>query len=156
GGLAGRINANGYTFDSGPTVLTMPEILDECFAAVGASMADHVQLERVDPMYRACYADGTDIKVRQGTSAMVEEIRRTCSGKDADSFLRFAGWLKELYQLEMPNFIDRNLPSVFSLVKPIGPALALIRSGAFRRLEPAVRRYFDDERLVRLFSFQAL
>ena len=56
----------------------------------------------------------------------------------------------------MPNFIDRNYDSPLDLVRPLPPALALLRLGAFRRLDAAVGRFFDDERLQRLFSFQAL
>src|SRR3954451_25341471 len=44
GGRAGRASVDGYHLDTGPTVLTMPDLLDETFAAVGASLADHVQL----------------------------------------------------------------------------------------------------------------
>jgi len=35
GGRAGRLDVGGYRVDTGPTVLTMPDIIDEAFAAVG-------------------------------------------------------------------------------------------------------------------------
>ncbi|MEU2779972.1 FAD-dependent oxidoreductase, partial [Streptomyces sp. NPDC007162] len=38
GGRAGRMELGGYHIDTGPTVLTMPEIADEAFAAVGSSL----------------------------------------------------------------------------------------------------------------------
>lgn len=156
GGRAGRHEAGGYTFDTGPTVLTMPELIEECFHAIGTEMSQHLSLSRVEPMYRACFADGSTLHVRQGRNAMAEEIRHVCGGREADQFGRFCDWLQELYELELPNFIDRNYDSPLSLARPLVPALHLLRTGAFRRLEPAVRRFFDDERLVRIFSFQSL
>ena len=58
GGRAGMVIRDGFRLDNGPTVLTMPDLLEEAFQAAGANMADHVTIKPVDPMYRACYADG--------------------------------------------------------------------------------------------------
>src|SRR6478735_638395 len=90
GGRAGSMTRGGYRFDTGPTVLTMPELAERCFAAVGTSMDRHVRLLPLD------------------------------------------------------------------LLRPLGPALRLVRAGAFGRLDAAVRRFFTDERLVRIFSFQSM
>src|ERR1700712_1135442 len=48
GGRAGRLDINGYQLDTGPTVLTMPDIIDEAFAAVGESRSDRLDLMTVD------------------------------------------------------------------------------------------------------------
>ena len=75
GGRAGLWETEGYRFDTGPSVLTMTGILRSTFAAAGADMDEHLTLNPVDPMYRACFADGSTIHVRHGREAMVEEIR---------------------------------------------------------------------------------
>src|ERR1700760_4968097 len=53
GGRAGRLNAGGYRFDTGPTALTMPDLLAEPLAAVGEELSDRLDLIRLDPAYRA-------------------------------------------------------------------------------------------------------
>nr|MBA2751754.1 FAD-dependent oxidoreductase [Actinomycetota bacterium] len=106
GGRAGLLELEGYRFDTGPTVLTMTGILAGAFAAAGADLADHVTLVPVDPMYRACFADGSELRVRQGREPMREEIQRVCGAGEAEAFGRFCDWLTELYRLVMPNFID--------------------------------------------------
>ncbi len=156
GGRAGTLRLGDYRFDTGPTVLTMPELAERCFTALGTSMAEHVTLLPVDPMYRATFADGSVVRVRHGREAMGAEIREVCGAAEAAGFDRFVDWVSDLYAVEMPNFIDRNYDSPLDLLRPIGPALRLLRAGAFGRLDRAVRRFFDDERLVRLFSFQAM
>jgi phytoene desaturase len=156
GGRAGQWASEGFSIDTGPSVLTMRPLLEATFAAAGARLSDHVRLSPVDPMYRACFADGEPILVRHGREAMTEEIRRTCGASDAAAFGRFCDWLGRLYRLEQPNFVERNFDHVTDLAWPLGPAVRLVRMGAFRRMASVVRSYFDDPRLQMLFSFQSL
>ena len=156
GGRCGQLRDAGFTFDTGPTVLTMPGIIADVLAAAGTQMSDVLPLRRLDPAYRARYADGSTIHVRAGHAEMRAEIERASGPHDAAGFDRFTDWLTELYEIEMPHFIDRNLDSPLDLLSAPGAAAKLVRMGGFGRLDRAVQRYFDDDRLRRLFSFQAL
>ena len=156
GGRAGVIEQAGYRFDTGPTVLTMPELIRDCFTALGADMDDYLSLHKVDPMYRACFEDGSTLHVRHGREPMAAEIREFAGPDAAKQFHRFCDWLTELYELEFPNFIDRNFDSVLDLARPLRPVVQLVRMGGFGKLARRVSRYFDDERLQRIFSFQSM
>ncbi|MDQ3146242.1 MAG: phytoene desaturase family protein, partial [Actinomycetota bacterium] len=156
GGRTGLLERGGYSFDTGPTVLTMREILEDCFRAAGTEMADFVTLHPVDPMYRASFEDGSTLRVWHGREAMTAEIREQCGAAEAAAFGRFCDWLRRLYELEMPNFIATNFDSPLDLARPLGPALRLLRLGGFRKLAKVVASYFGDERLRRLFSFQSM
>jgi phytoene desaturase len=154
GGRAGLIHDHGYRFDTGPTVLTMPHLVAQALAAVGEDLGDWLTLHRLDPAYRARFADGTSIDVRADPDATAEEIAVKCGQQDADGYRRFVGFLRELYRVEMPHFIDRNLDSPLQLVGT--PLARLVAIGGFRRLDHKVASFFTDERLRRLFSFQAM
>lgn len=156
GGRAGTWEVGGYRFDTGPTVFTMVDLLERTFAAAGASMSDHVRMTRLDPAYRASYADGSELFVRAGRDAMTEEIRRVCGPADAAAFGPFCDWLTELHRVEVPHFIDRNFDSPLGLASNPRAALDLVRLGGFGKLEAKVQSFFRDDRLHRLFSFQAL
>ncbi|HEX2851498.1 MAG TPA: phytoene desaturase family protein, partial [Acidimicrobiales bacterium] len=156
GGRVAVIERDGYTLDTGATVLTMTGILADVFRAAGSSLDDHLVLKALDPMYRATFPDAGPLHVRHGVEAMSEEIRRECGAGDADGFRRFVAWLTELYQVEMPGFIDRNFDSVLSLARPVAPLGRLLRLGALRRLSSVVDSYFADDRLRKLFSFQSM
>jgi phytoene desaturase len=156
GGRAGVLEESGYRIDTGPSVLTMVGILRDTFAAAGADLADHVAVHPVDPMYRACFADGSELRVRHGVGAMAEEIRQLCGAKEASAFHRFSAWLRELYELELPRFIDRNYDSPLDLARQPRALLELVRLGALRRLAPTVASYFRDPRLQQVFSFQSM
>jgi phytoene desaturase len=156
GGRAGMITEAGFRLDNGPTVLTMPNLLADAFAAAGAEMADFVTIKPVDPMYRAVYADGSTLHVRHGREAMTDEIRQFANAHEAEAFGRFCDWLEQLYRVEMAHFIDANFDSVLDLVKPWRAGLELVRLGGFGKLGRKVASFFDDERLQRIFSFQSM
>jgi len=154
GGRCGLISDAGYRFDTGPCVLTMPDIVAAPLNAVGEELADWLTLHRLDPAYRARFADGSTLDVRADVADMADEIARVCGGKEAAGWLRFVEFLRELYRLEMPRFIERNLDSPLQLLN--GSLARLVSLGGFRRLSSKVGDYFADERLRRLFSFQAM
>ena len=156
GGRAGQWTPPGYRIDPGPVVLTMTEFIDDAFRAAGSTLADHITLRPVDPMYRAVFHDGSELRVRRGREAMTEEIRAFAGDKDAAAFGPFADWLAKLYAAEMPNFIDRNFNSVLDLARPVSPGLKLLQMGGFAKLHSLVAKRFDDPRLHKMFSFQAL
>ena len=86
GGRAGALDletaAGTYRVDPGPTVLTMPSLLEEAFGAVGEKLEERLDLVPLDPAYRARFADGSTIDVHTDVDAMEAEIRRVC-GPDA-------------------------------------------------------------------------
>jgi phytoene desaturase len=154
GGRAGRLQHAGYTFDTGPTVLTMPDIIEQTLGAVGESLTNWLQLRRLEPAYRATFTDADPIDVHTDPAAMVEQIAATCGPDDAGGYLRFVRFLRELYQTEMPHFIDRNLDSPLALAG--APLFTLLRLGATKRLAAKVNEFVRDERLRRVFTFQSM
>lgn len=157
GGRNGLLERDGFQFDTGPVVFTMTSLLDEAFAAVGERTEDHVTLDLLDPAYHTFFADGSKLLVRPGHEPMREEILRECGPADAARFDALVEWLRELNDVELPHFIDANFNSPADLLtRSPGAALKLLRLGGFKRLGPEMARRFEDERLRRVFSFQAM
>jgi phytoene desaturase len=154
GGRAGLLEVGGYRFDTGPTVLTMPDLIADALHCVGEDLSDRLELTRVDPAYRARFADGSSLDVIADVDAMAEQVRAVIGAADADGYRRFADFAKRLYDLERRDFIDRNLDGPLDLLRP---SLAkLVALGGFRRLDAKVGSFFSDERLRRIFTFQAM
>ena len=156
GGRAGVVEEAGFRIDSGPTVLTMVGLLEQTFAAAGAALEDHLTLRLLDPTYRACFPDGSELRVRPDRQEMVEEIRTFAGAGEAAAFERFCSWLGRVYLLELPHFIDRNYDSPLDLARDPMALLRLVRLGGLRKLAPTVAGFFRDERLQRIFSFQSM
>ncbi len=154
GGRAGRLSVDGYEFDTGPTVLTMPELIADPMNAVGENLSDWLDLTPLDPAYRAFYPDGSTLDVRTDTVRMAAEISRVCGPREADGYLRFVEFAGKLWKLERDHFIDKNLDTPIDLVNL--NLLKLLGMGGFRRLQPKINQFFRDPRTQRIFSFQAM
>ena len=154
GGRVGQADIRGYRIDTGATVLTMPDIIEEAFDAVGASMGDYLELMKLDPAYRASFADGSVLDVHTDAAAMEAAIETFAGPDQAAGYRRLRQWLTELYTLEIDGFIGSNFSSPVSLLTPQLARLAAI--GGFRGWEKMVSKFITDERLQRIFTFQAL
>jgi phytoene desaturase len=154
GGRAGRLRLGGYRIDTGPTVLTMPDLADEAFAAVGDSLYRRVELIRLRPAYRALFADGSSLDVHSDADLMTAEVERFAGAREAAGYRRLRTWLEQLYRAQMTRFIDANFDSPLDLLTRDLARLAVL--GGFGRLDARIGRFLRDERLRRVFSFQAL
>ncbi|WP_229795641.1 phytoene desaturase family protein [Saccharothrix coeruleofusca] len=154
GGLAGRLDLEGHRIDTGPTVLTMPELLDEALAAVGERLADRMELLPLHPAYRATFADGSALDVHTDAERMEQAVREFAGGREAAGYRELRSWLTRLYQVERERFIGANFDSPLDLLGR--DLVALTRMGGFGSLAGAVGRFLRDERLRRVFTFQSL
>ncbi|MGE3810645.1 MAG: phytoene desaturase family protein [Candidatus Nanopelagicales bacterium] len=154
GGRAGVIEDQGYRFDTGPTVLTMPDLIHDAFAAVGEDMHSWLDLMPVEPLYRAYYPDGSQLDVHSDVDAMAAEIERVISPAEAAGYRRYVDFVSQLYRYEMRDFIDTNIDTPLDLLTE--NLAKLVAIGGFRKLTPKVRQYLNDPRTERLFSFQAM
>ncbi|HEX9069753.1 MAG TPA: FAD-dependent oxidoreductase, partial [Ktedonobacterales bacterium] len=70
GGRCGKIERDGHRFDIGPTLMLMPEIFAQTYAALGARMEDHLDLCRVDPTYAVHFDDGAQLVLSSNAKLM--------------------------------------------------------------------------------------
>jgi phytoene desaturase len=154
GGRNGLLNKSGYAFDTGPSVLTMPDLIADALACVGEDIKDWLDLVPLKPLYRAFYADGSQLDVHADTNQMREEIAKTISPAEAIGYQKYVDFVTKLYKYEMKDFIDRNIDSPLNLLTP--NLARLIALGGFRRLAPKVNQFLKDPRTQRIYSFQAM
>jgi phytoene desaturase len=154
GGRNGLLVDQGYRFDTGPTVLTMPSLIDDALSAVGEKLSDWLELIPLRPLYRAFYHDGSQLDVFPDTQEMEAEIARVISPDEALGYRKYVDFVTKLYKYEMNDFIDRNIDSPLQLLTP--NLARLIAIGGFRRLAPKVSQYLKDPRTQKVYSFQAM
>ncbi|MEI6671143.1 MAG: phytoene desaturase family protein [Actinomycetes bacterium] len=154
GGRNGLLQRGGYSFDTGPSVLTMPSLIESAFACVGEEMKDWLELMPLSPLYRAFYADGSSLDIHANTAQMESEIADKISPTEAAGYARYVDFVTKLYKYEMNDFIDRNIDSPFNLLTP--NLARLIALGGFRHLSPKVNQFLKDPRLQKVYSFQAM
>lgn len=86
GGKLNRIVADGYTFDTGPSLVTMPDILRDTFAAAGACLDDYLTLQPLDPICRYRWPDGAQLDLSADLSKTVAALRRIAPEDEAAFF----------------------------------------------------------------------
>ncbi|MEV4157266.1 phytoene desaturase family protein [Nocardia salmonicida] len=160
GGRVGRYRFDDYEIDSGATVLTLPSVIDDALAAVGHTRQSvDLRIHRLTPAYHARFADGSAIRVFDDADQMAAEVESACGPAEARNYRRLRDWLGRIYDAEFDEFMNADFDSPLDMVRtPRARAalVALAKLGGFGKLGPRVRSYLRDERLTRLFTFQAL
>ena len=154
GGRNGLLQRDGYSFDTGPTVLTMPSLIQDALACVDEDLKDWLELIPVDPLYRAFYHDGTHLDVHADTKRMQDEIGTKIGATEAAGYGKYVDFVTKLYKFEMNDFIDRNIDSPLNLLTP--NLARLVALGGFRHLAPKVSQFLKDPRTQKVYSFQAM
>ena len=155
GGRCGTVSVGGYRFDTGPSVLTMPELVRATVGAAGEELEDWLELRPLDPIYRLTFHDGSRLEVVPGAERMAAEVERLAGPEEAARYLAFRSHLGRMVAAEWDGFIDRNWNGPADLARPLA-LLRLARLGGFRRLDNLVATHLTDWRLRRAHTFQAL
>jgi phytoene dehydrogenase-like protein len=99
GGKAGRWQSEGFAFDTGPSLLTMPHVFEGLFADTGDPL--EVQLERVEPVTRYRFADGSSVSLSADLDASVSALEAWSPGAGAD-WARFLGTCAAMWRASVP------------------------------------------------------
>lgn len=154
GGRANRIEKNGYTFDMGPTLLMMTDVLYDTFEYCGKNFDDYITLLQLEPNYRVAFADKSKITVSSNLPRFTAELAKF-DPQAPEQFFKFFSDVSAMYRISRKSFIDRNFKHFTDFINPASGAQLLKRRG-LSKLYNFVAHYFKDERLQQLFSFQSM
>jgi 1-hydroxycarotenoid 3,4-desaturase len=154
GGKMREIEVGGMRVDSGPTVFTMRWVFDELFAAVGASLAEHLTLQPVETLARHAWSENECLDLFADVSRSVDAIGQFAGPAEARRYRAFSTQAGRIYRtLERP-FLRSARPTPASLVRSVGlRGLGDLWSiDPFATLWSALGEYFHDPRLRQLFG----
>ncbi|BCW98867.1 MAG: phytoene desaturase [Armatimonadota bacterium] len=150
GGKMNRWSKDGFTFDTGPSLITMPFVFRELFHSAGERMGDHLELAQVEPHARYVYPDGTRFDVSNRLPEWLETLRSLEPRADS-AFLQFMRLGGRIFDLSQGTFF-RTSPREFG--RP--PDLAALRhfplSDAWGLYSETVARYFRSPVLRQLYE----
>lgn len=152
GGRNGRIRADGYTFDIGPTFFTMPFLLDEIFQECGRRLDDYIDLKAVEPHYRLVFTDGKEFRPGKDADGVRDSIR-AINPADADGFDRYMEYNRRKLAAVLPSL---KVPHehVYQILRP-----ALFKTLPFLNVAGSAwgeaSRFFSDERIRLAFTFES-
>lgn len=153
GGKCNATTFDGCTFETGPTLVTMPFVLDEVFQRVGKNRADYIRLRRVDPACQYRWSDGSRLDLPFALDDVIAAIDRFSPGEgsNARAYLEHA---KEVYEMTKDVFIFSPFDGFLEFLKPRNmsmlPKLPKLRFASTLHKHNA--SYFKDSRLRQLFD----
>ncbi len=150
GGKMNRWQQCGFTFDTGPSLITMPHVFHETFEAAGERMEDHLELVRLDPVAEYIWPDGTRFLHSTNLPHWLEVIRQL-EPRDVDGFLRFLQHGARLFELSSETFLRRAIEQ-----PPDWRTLKALRHMPLRHAwgnyDAAVRAFFVSPYLRQMFN----
>jgi phytoene desaturase len=152
GGRCDRFSREGHQFDTGPTLLVMPLLYEAEFRALGTSMQEMLDLQRVDPTYHLVFDNGSQLALTSDMKSMQEQLE-TFEPGSFQGLLRYMDEGYRHYHLSVERLVNRDFrkASDFFTLKNIPLAF---------QVKPLVNHYrnmstyFDDPRLKAAFTFQ--
>lgn len=154
GGRCGRVTLGQFQFDLGPTLLLMPEVLEETFAACGSDVRRELELIRCDPNYRVHFHDRSAISFTTDLVKMGEALEQMEPGSK-QAYLSFLAMGRDQYRTSLDRFVGRNFDSALPFFSP-GNLRHVFRIRAHKKMYAEVSRYFRDPRLRAALTFQTM
>lgn len=158
GGKAGILEDKGFRFDTGPTLLTSPSVLQIVFQEAGERLDDYLELLRIDPQWRAFFADRSVLDLCEKTADMKENLREfTRVVEDIDSYERFLMEAQALHEISRDYFYWRPVGSAADLVDPktllrLNTLKNLMALRPHQSISECVRSYIQDERTAQMLE----
>ncbi|WP_210496027.1 phytoene desaturase family protein [Patulibacter sp. SYSU D01012] len=153
GGRAYQLQEDGFTWDTGPSLITMPWVLEETFAAGGLDLHAEVTMRELDPFYRIFWGqEEQHLDFVTDREAMKAEIAKF-SSKDAAAFDPFMEALRPIYEEGILGAGRRPFLRFGDLAR-FTPKM--VQLGAAMPLWRMVAKHFEHPRIREAFSFHSL
>ncbi len=158
GGKACVLEEQGFRFDMGPTILTIPSVLERVFAEAGEKMEDHLDLVRLDPQWRSFFDDASVLDLTENIGAMQENLANfSAHSSDPENYKRFLVEAQRLHDITKDFFFWRPVGTVFDIIDK--KALFNLNSlKSFLAMRPhqsvfdCVRSFVKDQRVAQMLD----
>ena len=126
GGRAYVFELDGYTFDAGPTVITVPFLFDEIFEMAGRKREDYVEFVKLDPFYRIFNHEGQYFDYNDNPEFIHGEIEKW-NPADVAGYDRFMNTTKDIFQKGFVELADKPFLTLSDMLR-VAPDLIKLKS----------------------------
>ncbi len=153
GGKMAEHRQNGFRFDTGPSLLTMPFIFDTLFKTVGKRRQDYLDFEPVEPVCRYFYPDGSELDTFSDIEQMIAALEAFSPGSGRQ-YKRFLRYTRHIYEASADVFLFSPFQEWRSLLqrRHLAALVKLPFIDPLRTMHASVSRFFTDARLIQLFD----
>ena len=148
GGRGSGLYHNGWRYDSGPTVITAPHLLEELFTLFGQQLQQQLTLQPLQEYYRFHFPDGSHFAYG-GQAEQIEAAVRAFAPADGDGYRALLEQARQLFTIGFEQLAERPFHHPATLLRHTPE---LLRLGAWRSVHRSVARHLRDPRLRQVFS----
>ncbi|MBC7532188.1 MAG: phytoene desaturase [Oligoflexus sp.] len=152
GGRAYVYHEDGFTFDAGPTVITVPQCLEELFALAGKKMSDYIELLEVQPFYRLFWEDGTVFNYSNKEDDLLAQIGKR-NPADVKGYQDYLTYAEKVYVEGYEKLGQVPFLRFWDMVKATPQ---LVKLNAQRSVYSTISRYIKDDKTRQALSFNSL
>jgi phytoene desaturase len=151
GGKISEIASDGFRFDTGPSLITMPHVLRELFE--NFSDSEIPELIPIEPLNRNFFPDGTRLDTYSDVDKMAAEISKI-SLEDSSNFRRFYDYSKKIYDKSAQIFLHEPVHEIRKLLaeKKFPPLTDFLQIDSMRTVHKAVSSFFENEKIIQIFD----
>jgi len=123
GGKMNVLSEGGFTFDMGPTIITLPQVLRGIISRSGRQPEEYIDLRRLDPQWRCMFEDGSVVNLLERDVAMSAALDRQFPGQQAgEGWKRFITFSRRMYNLSDKVFFYKDLGGIADMMRasPLG------------------------------------
>ena len=145
GGKMSEIRADGFRWDTGPSVITMRHVFADLFAAAERKLEDYLTLLPVDPLTRYFYPDGTRFDALADRAAMSATLRAFAGESDAAGYLRYLDYARRIHDITGGVFIYNDPPTFWRVART--PLRDIPAVDPLRTMDGAIRSFVRSPKL---------
>lgn len=142
GGRASQITAEGFTFDTGPTLLNYPWVFEQLFGAAGYRLDEYVDLQPIDPSIRFYWPQGDHLQLTSSLTGLVREFERVAPGSSQGLFAFLADACNK-YRIAFEKMACRNIDNPVKWFASLS-LKEFFRTGIWRSLDRELSRFFQN------------
>ncbi len=154
GGRARVFEAEGFTFDMGPSWYWMPDIFENYFATFGKKVSDYYDLVRLDPSYAVILEGNETINLPAG----IEKLGDLFESMEAGSRAKFQEFMRQAaykYDVGINNFVWKPSRSISEFLS-VKLLYDVTRLDVFQSFSSHIRKFFQDEKILKIMEFPIL
>jgi len=152
GGKLNVLRRQGFSFDLGPSILTMPQIFQSLFEQAGRRMEDYAAIEEIKPHWRNFFEDGTVIDLTPDVRDMERELQKL-PPDESDGFFEFLEYSRKLTKITEEGYFAKGLDTFWELINFYGPLRSLLRFDVWRNMDQGVRRFVKNPKLIDILNY---
>lgn len=149
GGKMSEVRAEGFRFDTGPSVMTMKHVFEDLFHTAGKQMEDYLTFMPIDPLNRYFFSDGSRLDLNRDLPQTIEQIRRL-EPRDVEGYLAYTAHAAKIHRITSPIFTYGPPPSAASFLK-VSP-LDMLAVDPFHTLQWDIERYVRHPKMRQLLG----